>query len=408
MLAVACFGCVLAGGATADPATLVYDALFQLELEADEPVARAAIQIDQDRGELIEVGLRAPERRYSDFAGPGVIRRDGDRLIWAPPAAGGTLRYRVVLPNKRNRSGFDSHVDRDWAIFRADDVFPPMSTRHEDGARSDSRLQILAPADWRVATPYPESKDGSYAVDNPNRNLDRPTGWIATGRVAIRRESIAGTQVTVAGPLGAGVQRIGMLALMRWTLPTLTARLPLDLPRVTIVSAGDPMWRGGLSGPNSLYIHAERPLISEDATSTLLHEILHVAAPVKAAPNHDWIDEGLAEYLTLVTLSESGSISAERFAAAVERKRNRGKKVDSMATRQAKGAVAARATAIFHELDRELAKATDGRENIFTLTAALMQEAEPVTLASLRRLARELADDQAMASLSNKRVPGFD
>ena len=45
------------------------------------------------------------------------------------------------------------------------------------------------------------------------------------------------------------------------------------LPRLLIVSAGDPMWRGGLSGPSSMFLHSDRPLISENRTSTLLHEL---------------------------------------------------------------------------------------------------------------------------------------
>ncbi|MEZ4290169.1 MAG: hypothetical protein R3E53_06345 [Myxococcota bacterium] len=36
-----------------------------------------------------------------------------------------------------------------------------------------------------------------------------------------------------------------------------------ELPdRLQLVVAGDPMWRGGLSGPNSLYLHAGLPLIA--------------------------------------------------------------------------------------------------------------------------------------------------
>jgi hypothetical protein len=63
-----------------------------------------------------------------------------------------------------------------------------------------------------------------------------------------------------------------------------------------IVSAGDPMWRGGLSGPSSMFLHSDRPLISENRTSTLLHELGHIALGIRGDEESDWIVEGLAEH----------------------------------------------------------------------------------------------------------------
>ena len=59
------------------------------------------------------------------------------------------------------------------------------------------------------------------------------------------------------------------------------------------------MWRGGLSAPQSLFVHSDRPLISENATSTLLHEVMHLALGIRAAEQFDWIVEGLASYFAL-------------------------------------------------------------------------------------------------------------
>ena len=50
-----------------------------------------------------------------------------------------------------------------------------------------------------------------------------------------------------------------------------------------VVGAADPMWRGGLSASNSLFLHADRPLISENGTSTLVHELTHVITRVRGA-----------------------------------------------------------------------------------------------------------------------------
>ena len=77
----------------------------------------------------------------------------------------------------------------------------------------------------------------------------------------------AGTNQTESLWHGFTLSPDGMLlAFLRWNLPALVDIFP-DFPeRVLVVSAGDPMWRGGLSGPGSLYIHAERPLISGNGT----------------------------------------------------------------------------------------------------------------------------------------------
>src|SRR5690606_21947056 len=134
-----------------------------------------------------------------------------------------------------------------------------------------------------------------------------PTGWIVLGHLGVRYDTISGIRTKVAGPVNQGVRRMDMLALLRWTLPELLRILP-DFPhRLTIVSAGDPMWRGALSAPQSLYLHAERPLISENGTSTLLHEVVHVGLGVGAGHGADWVVEGLAEYYSLEMLRRSGT-----------------------------------------------------------------------------------------------------
>src|SRR3546814_3722824 len=86
-----------------------------------------------------------------------------------------------------------------------------------------------------------------------------------------------------------------------------------DLPRkVLIVSAGDPMWHGGLSGPRSLFVHADRPLISENGSSTLMHEMVHVVTGLRAVSGDDWIVEGIAEYYSMVLINRSGMLSDAR------------------------------------------------------------------------------------------------
>ncbi len=372
---------------------------FQLSLHAAKGEAVATLTVVQPQPMLKRLRLHAPVDRYSDFSGDGAVRRTGDELTWTLPARGGRLHYQVTINHRRDAMGYDALVGSDWAVFRGDDVFPPAAATHVDGAESVSTLSLELPKSWSALTPFAPDGNGKWIVDNPRRRFDRPTGWITAGRLGVRRDSVAGIKLAVGGPVGMGIQRVSMLALLRWTLPTLTTLLPVDQARLTVVSAGDPMWHGGLSAPQSLFIHARRPLLSENGTSTLLHEAIHVLAPVPTEPDQDWIDEGLAEYLTLETLLRSGTISPERYRATLKRFRKQARHAGSLDTTQASGAITARAVTLFHELDLELRSATGGQQDIYDLTARLMQQKRPVNRQRLKELAAELAGGQRLKSL---------
>lgn len=380
---------------------LTYGVTFGARLESGQPSATAFIEVSQAEQRLEQLRLRAPANRYSEFSAEGPLRREGDRVFWNPPAKGGRLNYRVQIEHRRNAKGFDAMVADDYALLRGEDLFPPTAISQMDGSESVSRLVMELPRDWRLLTAWPRDEDGSWRIRNPGRKFDRPTGWLGAGLLGVRRERIAGIQVAVGGPTGQGVQRVSMLALMRWTLPALVELIPGEPPaRLALLSAGDPMWRGGLSGPASLYLHAERPLLSEDGTSTLLHELVHVLLPVAAAPDQDWIDEGLAEYLTLRILRDTDTISARRYTRSIERFRQRSAG-QQLAGTSAAGAQTARAVVLFHDLDRELLAASDGRQGMPEFATALSALPGPVDLAALRELAVQLGGADAYPSLES-------
>ena len=134
------------------------------------------------------------------------------------------------------------------------------------------------------------------------------------GAVSHRADPARGDIVTFASPAGQETRDRDRRALLRWALPVLNEILGTASRRWLVVSADDPMWRGGLSGPDSLYLHADRPLIAPDDTSPLLHEIVHVAMGAQAGPESDWIVEGLAELYSLELLRRAGALSAATAA----------------------------------------------------------------------------------------------
>jgi hypothetical protein len=363
---------LIASAAHAEPDT--YRLSFDLELQRGKSRAKGAIELAQTEPLLLEARFRAPPDRYKAFHGDGKIARDGDYVTWTPPAEGGRIEYTVELESKRASGKLDGTVQPDWALFRADDAFPPARARMRAGSSSHSRLRLTLPDDWSIITPFVEGPAGDFMIENPERAFDRPTGWLIAGKLGRRKDTIEGMDVSVAAPVGAGVERLAMLALLRWTLPEIARELGPLPPRLSIVSAGEPMWRGGLSASNSIYIHADRPLLSENATSTLLHEALHVLLPMRAVRSQDWIDEGLAEYLALKILRDSGTISTARFEAAIAGFEERGRAVgDALETKHATGAVRARAVVIFARFDAELATLSDDRLDLFDVLREILE-----------------------------------
>src|SRR4030095_12116915 len=170
-----------------------------------------------------------------------------------------------------------------------------------------SSLEIDAPKGWAVETAYGPYEGRPLALENANRDFDRPTGWLVAGKLGVRRSAFAGRRFTIAAPVGQDVRRMDVLALLSWTMPTLIKIFPSCPKRVLMVSASDEMWRGGLSGPGSFYVHAALPLLSENGTSTILHELVHVATGLHGADGGDWIVEGVAEYDSPGVVRRSGA-----------------------------------------------------------------------------------------------------
>jgi hypothetical protein len=411
LLTILSLAYVAPGNAQSSQST--YQLLFELELTAGQSTANAAITLSQRTSALIELRFRAPLHQFTEFRGDGKIQRAGDIVTWRPPDSGGILHYNVEINHNRNAGGFDALITDDWALFRADDVFPPARIRRKVGTTGTSSLILSVPKGWSAVTPFMKGPDNQSVVDNPKRMFDRPVGWIIAGHLGVRRDFISGIDVSVAAPKDAGTERVSMLALLSWTLPYLTRELDEVPDRLSVVSANDPMWRGGLSAPNSIFVHADRPLLSENATSTLLHETVHMLTGFPTDPDQDWIDEGIAEYLTLETLRRSGTISDKRFTAAIEGFRKRGKSVESLSARISKGDITARAVVIFAALDLEIQKTTDGDADIFTLLRLLMMEKTPVDVPRLRDLALEItaaedAVNNSIKSLAPDQLPGFE
>lgn len=365
--------------ATAQSATprTEYDVVYSVQFLPASGQALVTIRLVPGKGGagLRELRLAMPGALYTDVKGDGEVVRKGATVTWTPlrdkPSK---LNYRYRIDHQRSDGGYDARITADWAIVRGDDLIPRASVRATKGADSRARLRFVLPKGWtNVDTPFLTSRDGkSFVVVNPERNFDRPIGWVIAGAVGTRREQLGKTEISVAGPKGDVIRRNDMLAFFNNLVPEFQRAFGDLPPKLLIVSAGDPMWRGGLSGPRSLFLHADRPLISENGTSTLTHELTHVITRIRGADGDDWITEGLAEFYSIELLRRAGLLSEARADKAQAWMANHGKSVKTLTRNRSAGPRTARAVQLFDELDAEIHARTKGKRSLDDVVRALI------------------------------------
>ena len=351
---------------------------YHVGFEPERGIATVRIDYRPGEGRVREFDFNVGSSRYRNATADGELEHDDGRMVWNPPAEGGRLDFEYRVDRRRRNDGYDARMTGDWVILRGDDVVPAAVVTSSRGATSRATLHLDLPENWSaVETGWPRRGKGDvFTIDNPERRFDRPTGWWIAGDLGIRREQHRDVEVVVAAPRGDGMRRNEILGMTNLVLPEMRDAFG-ELPeKLLIVGAGNPMWRGGLSGPNSLYMHSERPLISENATSTLVHELVHMVTRVQGNEEH-WIAEGTAEFYSLEMMRRVGLISESRFERALDWMRDHGEDVRTLRDVRSHGPKTARAVVLFHELDGEIRDASDGERNLDDLMRRLIEVRVP-------------------------------
>ncbi len=341
-----------------------------------EGQAAVEMRVTPGEGRPISFDFRMPQSRYTAIEGDGGIEHAEGRTLWTVPETGGRFAYRYRIDRKRTGSGYDARITDTWAILRGDQLVPPAFVRSTPFATARATLSFELPEGWISAeTGYlPGEAAHSFVIDNAGRRFQRPVGWIVAGDLGVRRERVEGMSLVVAAPKGESMRRFDILSILTATAPEMRmafGRLP---DKLLIVGADDPMWRGGLSGPNTLYMHADRPMIGEDGTSTLLHELTHTLTRIRGRRGHDWIAEGFAEYYSIELLRRSGLNSDSRVERTLSGLKRRGRTVRSLLARHSSGDRTARAVVLLHALDEELRERSGGERSLDDVTQRLMRK----------------------------------
>ena len=402
---IACASCGAPASETnATQSSSIYGVHYKITPNPDDGTVAVDMIVKQSRGHLRELSFDLSATSVSGFEADGELIVGENRVRWLPDRDGGSLRWTSDVPHQRRGNGYDALLDNRWGIFRAEDIIPRARTRTLKGTQSETTLSFQMPAGWTAISEY-STLSGRIEVTNPERRFDQPTGWIAMGDLGVRRETIAGTRIAIAGPADEDVRRMDMLALLNWVLPELSTVLPNSIPRLTVVSAGDPMWRGGLSAPASIFIHSSRPLISENATSTLVHELVHVAMDISAADGYDWIVEGLAEYYSLELLRRAGAITERRYQRALEKQIEWAASASSLCEQRSSGAATALAVVTFRQLDKELRTSSAGQFSLDNLMAHASGEKVHISLRTIEAAVSKMLQKPSDTLMVDK-LPG--
>lgn len=379
--------------ASADQQSLAYELNYKVTFDPSKQGASVVISVD--KGELLKrVRFNNSLGIYSNIRANGKLTFNDKQVNWELPSGDSQLSFFVKLTNERDPGKYDSRVTSDWAIFRGDDLIPAIHTFEAPGANSIAVLDVILPEGWSsIETGWPRKKDNTFSIDNPERRFDRPTGWMIAGKVGTRRAKISKTSIAVSAPKGEHFKRMDALTFFNFVWPELHKAFEKTPEKLLVVGAGDPMWRGGLSASNSLFLHSDRPLVSENGTSPLLHELTHMVTRISGATtsktNDDWIAEGLAEFYSFELLYRADGMTKSRRSKIIKNLAKWGAEVKHLRKSKSTGPVTARAVVLLDELDKEIRKRSNNKYSIDNVTRDLMEHRK-VSLDDLRKSVEKL------------------
>jgi hypothetical protein len=371
---------------------------YKITIVANERVAKVRLRLAQSPRTVQRIKFHIDPERHLGFDTSGELERpDLEHVVWRVPADGGTLSWTTRLDHLRTERTYDARIGSEWALFRGSDLVPPASTQFADGAESTGSARFDLPNKWKLVSQHDRTDPRRLSLAS-ERFFKRPAGWFMVGRLRVVQCTIEGIDITLATTRKLGLRLLDLRTFLRWTLPELVRLLPRVPPRLVVVGAGDPMWRGGLSGPSSLYLHRDRPLVARDGTSPLLHELIHVLTGAVSGEDGDWVVEGMAELYALEILHRSHGLSNEEKERALARFRKRGRNVRTLRGPRSTGRTTARAVDVLHRLDLAIQRRSGGRHNLDDVLRRLTEADAPITTTGLQA---------AVADVLGERLDGF-
>lgn len=369
---------------------------YIVTISATNPhVARVRWEL-QGIHEVEELRLDFRGRAIKKVRGSGSLAVTSEGARWQPGGPYGHLSYTVAIDHTRGGSGkFDSYSTRNWVLTRARQLFPKTTIRvaadAEATTKSRARLIFRLPSGWQSAAPFTRLAANTFELPEENKILARPRGWFALGEIEIAREEIADIMVEIAAVPGGALAAEKIFELLNPTLPVLKKLLHAAPASLLIARGPDPMWRGGISGSLSCFLHSDRPLRTPDQTSPYLHELFHVLQPNPAAADADWIMEGLAEYYSVELQRRAGLLDADQFARALRLFEQHGEWNVDLTTQRDSAATNNSAPLVMYALDQRIQHATAGRKRLDDVVSLLAQQGGSIDSERFRQTASRIS-----------------
>ena len=364
---------ILVVSITAHASDDLYPLHYTVTLLPEQDQAEVVIESDHG-GRLETLDFNISSGRYSDFEGNGELEIERGRAVWTPPEEDARLSFHVKISHERDPGEYDARMTPDWALFRGDDIIPAARVSARGDARAEAYLTFRLPETWTdVVTGWEKLDDRRFRIDNPERRFDRPTGWMIAGKLSTREEQLGDTTLVVSKPAGDPMRLMDVVSLITNVWPEFEQAFGQTPPKFAVVGADDPMWRGALSGPNALFLHSDRPMVSGNGTSTVVHELVHVVTRIDSHDQSDWLVEGLAEFYAVELMYRAGAFTDARRQWIMDWLKDWSSEIDSLRTEHSASKVTARAVLLFDELDREIREVTGGQRSLDDVTRQMIQ-----------------------------------
>src|SRR5690606_13271051 len=126
------------------------------------------VTVEADKGNLLlRLNFDVNPEVHSNIKSNGkLVIKDG-RATWTLPPKDGYLRMTVKIDHERDPGEFDARITKDWAIFRGDDIIPPMGAVTDFVADSRATLRFNLPEDASAVTGSLPNTVTTILTDNP-------------------------------------------------------------------------------------------------------------------------------------------------------------------------------------------------------------------------------------------------
>lgn len=364
------------------------DVTYKVKFLPEQNTAQVTIRLEDGAAVPNLIFNFLSVQRYSNFTVDGSWQLNDDRGIWQPTNGKSSLSYTVQI-TPSDKQNISEKITKDWLVMKGDSLVPPIEAITMPKVNVVSRVQFELPKEWRsVETVWKRIGPNKFRIDDTQSGFNRPTGWIAAGKLGSRRAKLGETEVTITAPVGQQVHRMDMLTLMTYVWPQLQAAFPRDPQKLLVISAREGMQQQAQGLTQSIYLAANQALIAENGVSDLLKELVLSFTQLSSNTDEQWISQGLAQFYSLELLMRSGGITPDRYQHSIQRWKEDTKQVNVLRGEVNEQKIQ-RAALFFATLDKEIKARTKNEFNLDNVTRGLMR-LDNVTVKDVRDISENI------------------